>query len=186
MQVTQREYNSLKQDLSSIQNQLIESEKELQSINSALASAKAQGDLSENAEYDSANQKKSIIEDTIKNLNNSIAELKNRLANSTVVDGLVKDRIAIGDIVKIQIKGIDNLPELEEGNYWKLTDMVLSGKPLIPQGKDSVGQLLSSSLIGKEVLGRKWNGMPITFSYSDKNNKQRILTILDVNYSLEE
>lgn len=63
-------------------------------VQQALKEARAQGDLSENAEYDAARDRQSIVE-------GRIAELENILQNSTIIQKTDrKDQAGIGSIVE--------------------------------------------------------------------------------------
>src|SRR4051812_26845842 len=63
----------------------------------AIATARAHGDLSENAEYDAAKEKQAFIEGRIK-------ELDDKLARAQVVDtsGLKTDKIVFGATVELK------------------------------------------------------------------------------------
>lgn len=71
----------------------------------ALQEARAQGDLSENAEYDAARDEQAQIEARI-------AELENIIKNSRIIESDNTDTVGIGKTVEIEI-----LPEGEKISY---------------------------------------------------------------------
>jgi transcription elongation factor GreA len=92
----------------------------------AIAEARAQGDLSENAEYDAAKEKQGFIE-------GRIAELEGKLSNAQIIDPTTLDadgRIVFGATV-----------ELEDAESGDEAD--------IKQGKISVSSPIARALIGK-------------------------------------
>lgn len=104
----------------------------------AIAEARAQGDLSENAEYDAAKERQSFVE-------GRIAELEAKLSNAQIIDPATLDAegrcvfgatiemedVDSGDVVTYQIVGDD------EAN--------------IKGGKISVGSPIARALIGKSA-----------------------------------
>jgi transcription elongation factor GreA len=102
----------------------------------AIAEARAQGDLSENAEYDAAKERQGFIE-------GRIAELEGKLSNAQVIDPRLLDAegrvvfgatveledLASGDVVTYQIVGDDEAD--------------------IKQNKISISSPISRALIGK-------------------------------------
>lgn len=103
---------------------------------SAIAEARAHGDLSENAEYDAAKERQGFIE-------GRIAELESKLSNAQIIDPALLDAdgacvfgatidledMASGTVVTYQIVGDDEAD--------------------IKQGKISISSPISRALIGK-------------------------------------
>lgn len=134
--------------------------------------AAAQGDLAENSEFDAA---RSELAKTRKR----IATLEDALANYTLIE-VNKDPyvIDIGSIVKLQIKDT-GIPELDIGELFEIVE--ISGI-VIPDSK--VTELSTSSLVGRKLLGRRFNPnseLANTIVYADLDNFTRELHILDVN-----
>ena len=73
-------------------------------IITALKEAREQGDLSENAEYDSARNEQAVVEARV-------LELEAMLENAIVVDDVLTDKVMIGN--KVTVKYVAN-NELEE------------------------------------------------------------------------
>lgn len=103
---------------------------------SAIAEARAQGDLSENAEYEAAKEKQSFIEGRIIELeyklgNAQIIDPKTLAANGRIVFGatVILEDVKSGDVVTYQIVGDDEAD--------------------IKQGKISISSPIARALIGK-------------------------------------
>ncbi|MCM1370786.1 MAG: transcription elongation factor GreA [Clostridium sp.] len=62
---------------------------------SALKDARAQGDLSENAEYDAARTEQALVE-------SKISELEHMIENAIVIKNVSTDKVSIGTKVKIE------------------------------------------------------------------------------------
>ena len=62
---------------------------------SALKDARAQGDLSENAEYDAARNEQAMVE-------SKIAELESMIENAVIIKDVKTDEVSIGTSVKIE------------------------------------------------------------------------------------
>jgi transcription elongation factor GreA len=109
---------------------------DLQDIIKEVRVAAAHGDLSENAEYTAAKEKKSFIETRIR-------EMEQRLSSATVIDtaGLSSDRVVFGATVLLQDddKG-------EEVSY----TIVGIDEADVSQGKISISSPIARGLIGKE------------------------------------
>ncbi len=102
----------------------------------AIAEARAQGDLSENAEYDAARERQGFIE-------GRIAELEGKLANAQVIDPKLVDaegRVVFGATI-----------ELEDLITDKKTTYQIVGddEADIKIGKISVSSPIARALIGK-------------------------------------
>jgi transcription elongation factor GreA len=102
----------------------------------AIAEARAQGDLSENAEYEAAKEKQSFIE-------GRIAELESKLSNMQVIDPKTlnaEGRVVFGATVRCE--------DLETGDEKKY-QIVGEDEADIKQGKISVVSPIARALIGK-------------------------------------
>ncbi len=104
----------------------------------AIAEARAQGDLSENAEYDAAKDKQGFIE-------GRILELEGKLAAAQVIDPSTLDaggRVVFGSTV--------HLEDEDTGSPVKY-QIVGDDEADIKQGFVSISSPIARSLIGKEV-----------------------------------
>jgi transcription elongation factor GreA len=102
----------------------------------AIAEARAQGDLSENAEYDAARERQGFIE-------GRIAELESKLSNAQVIDPATLD--AEGRIV---FAATVDLEDLESGA--KVTYQIVGDDEAdIKTGRISVSSPIARALIGK-------------------------------------
>jgi len=102
----------------------------------AIAEARAQGDLSENAEYDAAKEKQGFIE-------GRIADLEGKLSNAQIIDPTTLDadgRIVFGATV-----------ELEDADSGDTVTYQIVGEDEagIKEGKISVSSPIARALIGK-------------------------------------
>jgi transcription elongation factor GreA len=102
----------------------------------AIAEARAQGDLSENAEYDAAKEKQGFIE-------GRIAEIEAKLASAQIIDPSTLDaegRVVFGATV--------DLEDIETGA--KVTYQIVGDDEAdIKEGKISVSSPIARALIGK-------------------------------------
>lgn len=102
----------------------------------AISEARAQGDLSENAEYDAAKEKQGFIE-------GRIAEVEAKLASAQIIDPATLDaegRVVFGATV--------DLEDLESGD--KVTYQIVGDDEAdIKEGKISVSSPIARALIGK-------------------------------------
>lgn len=121
-------------------NQLNEELKHLKTVErpkviQEIATARAHGDLSENAEYDAAKEKQAFIEGRIK-------EIEDKLARAQVVDTtqIRTDKIVFGAI--IQLKDLDSE---EIKNY----SIVGTDEADIKQGKISIESPVARQLLNK-------------------------------------
>jgi transcription elongation factor GreA len=107
------------------------------SVINALSDARAQGDLSENAEYDAAKEKQGFIEGRIQ-------ELEGKLSAAQIIDPATLDvngRIVFGATV--------DLEDLEDGT--KLTYQIVGDDEAdIAVNKISISSPIARALIGKE------------------------------------
>ena len=104
----------------------------------AIAEARAQGDLSENAEYEAAKEKQSFIE-------GRIAELESKLSNLQVIDPKTlnaEGRVVFGATV--------NIEDLDSGDN-KTYQIVGEDEADNKGGKISIGSPIARALIGKSA-----------------------------------
>lgn len=106
------------------------------SVIQAIAEARAQGDLSENAEYEAAKEKQSFIEGRIK-------ELESKLSNMQVIDPATLN--AEGNVV---FGATVNMEDLESGDS-KTYQIVGDDEADIKTGKISISSPIARALIGK-------------------------------------
>ena len=102
----------------------------------AIAEARAQGDLSENAEYESAKERQSFIE-------GRISELEAKLSNLQVIDPQTLNadgRVVVGATVRFE--------DLDSGDT-KTYQIVGEDEADIKNGKVSVSSPIARGLIGK-------------------------------------
>ena len=106
------------------------------SVIEAIAEARAQGDLSENAEYESAKEKQSFIE-------GRIAEIEGKLSNATIIDPRTlnaEGRCVFGATVEVE--------DLDEGGV-STYQIVGDDEADIKSGKISISSPIARALIGK-------------------------------------
>lgn len=122
----------------------------------ALKEARAQGDLSENADYDAAREEQARIEARIK-------EIDNILKHSEIIKDSTSKTVAIGKTVTIAFLGTGKQ---------KTYDLVghLEANPL-------AGKISNESPIGKAILGMK-KGSKIT--YKSETGTEFKIEILDI------
>jgi len=104
----------------------------------AIAEARAQGDLSENAEYEAARERQGFIE-------GRIAELESKLANAQIIDPTELEtdgRIVFGATVEIE--------DIESGEV-SVYQIVGDDEADIKSGRISVSSPIARALIGKHV-----------------------------------
>lgn len=102
----------------------------------AIAEARAQGDLSENAEYDAARERQGFVE-------GRIAELESKLANAQIIDPAALDaegRVVFGATVELE--------DLEAGTK-VVYQIVGEDEADIKAGRISVSSPIARALIGK-------------------------------------
>ncbi|MEY2886692.1 MAG: hypothetical protein RI913_111 [Pseudomonadota bacterium] len=126
-------------------------------INS-ISEARAQGDLSENAEYDAAKEKQAFIEGRIQ-------ELEGKLAAAQIIDPSTLDvegRIVFGATVEIE--------DLEDGK--KATYQIVGDDEAdLESNKISISSPIARALIGKE------EGDVATFSSPGGSREVEILNV---------
>jgi len=105
-------------------------------LSKAIGEARAQGDISENAEYDAAREAQGLNE-------KRIAELEQKLASARILDeNISSDEVLIGATVKL--KDIDSGEELEY-------TLVAQEEADYEQGKISVSSPIGSGLLNHKV-----------------------------------
>jgi transcription elongation factor GreA len=102
----------------------------------AISEARAQGDLSENAEYDAAKERQSFIE-------GRIIELESKLSNAQVIDPKLLD--AEGRCVFASTVEVEDLSSGEVFTY----QIVGEDEADIKDGKISISSPIARALIGK-------------------------------------
>ena len=106
----------------------------------AIAEARAHGDLSENAEYDAARAQQGFIE-------GRISELESKLGNAQVIDPKLLDadgRCVFGATVDLE----------EKGKKATTYQIVGDDEADIKQGRISINSPIARALIGKEAGDR--------------------------------
>lgn len=104
----------------------------------AIAEARAQGDLSENAEYDAARERQGFVE-------GRIAELEAKLSNAQIIDPRTVD--AEGRVVFASTVDLEDLDSGERSTY----QIVGDDEADIKVGKISVSSPIARALIGRNV-----------------------------------
>lgn len=122
----------------------------------ALKEARAQGDLSENADYDSARDEQARIEARIK-------ELENILKHTELIKDTASRVVMIGKTVELQFEGISSTKEYTIVGH-------LEANPL--QGKIS-----NESPLGRALIGHK-KGQKVT--YKAETGKELTVEIADI------
>ena len=101
----------------------------------ALKEARAQGDLSENSEYDAARNEQALVE-------SKIAELEKMVENAVVIKEVDTDKVSIGTSVKIEY-----VDDGETESY-----MVVGSKEADPfENKISNESPIAQALMGKKI-----------------------------------
>ncbi len=121
----------------------------------ALKDARAQGDLSENADYDAAREEQARIEKRIK-------ELENIIKHAEIIKEDQSNKVNIGKRVVLQING--NEPQL-----YTIVG-TLEADPLN-------SKISNESPVGKAVIGKK-QGASVTFK--TESNKEISVKIVEV------
>lgn len=102
----------------------------------AISEARAQGDLSENAEYDAAKERQSFIE-------GRIAELEGKLSAAQIIDPKLLD--AEGRVVFASTVTLEDLKSGDEVTY----QIVGDDEADLKQSKISISSPIARALIGK-------------------------------------
>jgi len=128
--LTKRGANLMKEELQRLKS------KERPSVINSIAEARAQGDLSENAEYDAAKEKQGFIE-------GRIADLESKLSAAQIIDPAAVEadgRIVFGATVELE--------EIEDGS--KVTYQIVGDDEAdIDHGLISISSPIARALIGK-------------------------------------
>ena len=102
----------------------------------AISEARAQGDLSENAEYEAAKERQSFIE-------GRISEIEAKLSNIQIIDPITLNadgRVVFGATVRIE--------DVDSGDF-KVYQIVGDDEADIKNGKISISSPIARGLIGK-------------------------------------
>lgn len=108
------------------------------SVIEAIAEARAQGDLSENAEYEAAKERQAFVE-------GRIAELEAKVSNAQIIDPTELN--ADGRVVFAATVKLLDLENEEEVTY----QIVGDDEADIKEGKVSINSPISRAMIGKEA-----------------------------------
>ncbi|TCS39651.1 transcription elongation factor GreA [Paucimonas lemoignei] len=128
--ITKRGAELLKEELHRLKT------KERPAVINAIAEARAQGDLSENAEYDAAKEKQSFIE-------GRIAELEGKLSAAQIIDPTTLD--AEGRVVFASTVDLEDLESGQKVTY----QIVGEDEADLKELKISVTSPIARALIGK-------------------------------------
>ena len=107
------------------------------SVISAIAEARAHGDLSENAEYDAARERQAFVE-------GRISEIEAKLANAQIIDPKLLDaegRCVFGSTVDLE----------EVGGEAVTYQIVGEDEAEIKEGRISISSPIARALIGKDA-----------------------------------
>jgi transcription elongation factor GreA len=130
--ITTRGAEKLKQELHRLKTV------ERHAVIAAIAEARAQGDLSENAEYEAAKDKQGFIE-------GRILEIDSKLAAAQIIDPSslnAQGRVVFGSTVEL---------EDEDSGVQVTYQIVGEDEADLKEGRISVGSPIARALIGKEV-----------------------------------
>jgi transcription elongation factor GreA len=132
--MTRAGYNKLKAEIDELQNE------RMPEIEKRIAAARAEGDLSENAEYHGARESQGMLQAKI-NL------LKDKLARAAIMDTAKtpKDQVAFGCTVVVK--------DLDFGNTEEFT-LVGAGEEDYDTGRINVASPLAQGLVGKKIGDR--------------------------------
>jgi transcription elongation factor GreA len=132
--MTRTGYDKIKADLDQLHTV------ELPRILERLATARAEGDLSENAEYHGAQESRALMEARIN-------VLRDKLARATMVDSsqVPKDEVAFGATVRVKDLSFDDEEEFT---------LVGAGEEDYDTGKILITSPLAQGLVGKKIGDR--------------------------------
>jgi transcription elongation factor GreA len=128
--ITKRGAELLKEELQRLKT------KDRPAVINAISDARAQGDLSENAEYDAAKERQSFIE-------GRIAELEGKLSAAQIIDPLTLD--AEGRIVFASTVDLEDLESGQKVTY----QIVGEDEADLKEKKVSITSPIARALIGK-------------------------------------
>ncbi len=123
----------------------------------AIAEARAHGDLKENAEYHAAREKQGFIEA-------QIADIETKLSNAQVID--VKTLTQTGKVVFATTVDLINLANNEEIQY----QIVGENEADVNRGKISITSPIARALIGKtegDIVDIKTPGGEVSYEISE-------------------
>jgi transcription elongation factor GreA len=149
--MTRAGYNKIKAELDELQNE------KMPEVEKRIAAARAEGDLSENAEYHGARETQGLLQAKI-NL------LREKLAHAAIMDNAKtpRDQVAFGCTVVVK--------DLDFGDEEEFT-LVGAGEEDYDSGRINVASPLAQGLIGKRVGERVEVAVPAGI------NRFEILTI---------
>jgi transcription elongation factor GreA len=130
--ITKRGAEKLKEELQRLKHI------ERPAVVQAIAEARAQGDLSENAEYDAAKDKQGFIEGRIQ-------EIEGKLSAAQIIDPAALDaggRVVFGSTIEL---------ENEDTSEVVTYQIVGDDEADLKEGKISIGSPIARALIGKEA-----------------------------------
>lgn len=129
--MTQVGYNKIREQVEQMEGV------EMPAIAQRIADARAEGDLSENAEYHGARESQGMLQAKIN-------VLKDKLARASIVDTskLPKDEVVFGVTVKVK--------DLDFGDEEEFT-LVGAGEEDIDAGRINVATPLAQGLLGKKI-----------------------------------
>ena len=127
--LTQGGYDKLKADLEELKSN------GRREAAHAIAEARAQGDLSENAEYDAAKEAQGLLEA-------KIAKLNEMFANARIIDESKLDISKVNLLSKVKVKNLNANREMEY--------MIVSEK----EADMKLGKISSKSAIGAGLMGK--------------------------------
>jgi len=106
-------------------------------ISQEIAEARAQGDLSENAEYDAAKDAQGLLEARI-------AKMDETIRSSRIVDESIIDTSKVFILSKVKVKNLNIKKEF-------LYTLVAAEEADFPAGKISIQSPIGAALVGHEV-----------------------------------
>jgi transcription elongation factor GreA len=132
--MTRAGYNKLKAELDDLQNE------QMPEIEKRIAAARAEGDLSENAEYHGARESQGLLQAKI-NL------IKEKLAHAAIMDTtkVAKDQVSFSCTVVVK--------DLDFGDTEEFT-LVGAGEEDYDAGRINVASPLAKGLVGKKIGDR--------------------------------
>ena len=132
--MTRAGYNKLKAEVDELQNE------QMPEIEKRIANARAEGDLSENAEYHGARESQGLLQAKI-NL------LRDKLARASIIDTskVVKDQVSFGCTIVVK--------DLDFGDMEEFT-LVGAGEEDYDTGRINIASPLAQGFVGKKVGDR--------------------------------
>jgi transcription elongation factor GreA len=129
--MTRTGYNKLKAEIDQLQNE------QMPEIEKRIATARAEGDLSENAEYHGARESQGMLQAKIN-------MLRDKLARASIVDHtkIPKDQVAFGCTIVVK--------DLDFGDKEEFT-LVGAGEEDYDTGRINVASPLAQGFVGKKV-----------------------------------